>query len=72
VFDGGFVLGERALALGLIDRFGDVDGVVREVGGERARAQVFRPRRRGLLSRLPRLAVEAVFDALEARSGPKL
>jgi ClpP class serine protease len=72
VFDGGFVLGDRALALGLIDRFGDVDGVVRAIGGERARAQVFRPRRRGLLGRLPRLAVDAVLDAVEARSGPRL
>jgi signal peptide peptidase SppA len=72
LFDGGFVLGERALALGLIDRFGDLDGVVREIGGERARAQVFRPRRRSLLGRLPRLAVDAVLEALEARSGPRL
>jgi len=72
LFDGGFVLGDRALALGLIDRFGDLDAVVREVGGERARAQHFRPRRRGLLSRLPRLAVEALVEAVEARSGPRL
>ncbi len=72
VFDGGFVLGERALALGLIDRFGDLDGVVREIGGERAEAQVFRPRRRSLLARLPRMAADAVFDSLESRSGPRL
>jgi len=72
VFDGGFVLGERALALGLIDRFGDLDGVVREIGGERAAARVFRPRRRGLFSRLPRMAVDAVLEAVEARSGPRL
>jgi ClpP class serine protease len=72
VFDGSFVLGSRALALGLIDRFGDLDGVVRELGGERAEAQLFRPRRRGLLGRLPRMAVDAVFDSLEARSGPRL
>ncbi len=72
LFDGGFVLGDRALALGLIDRFGDLDAVLREVGGERARAQPFRPRRRGLLSRLPRLAVEALVEAVEARAGPRL
>ncbi len=71
VFDGGFVLGERALALGLIDRFGDLDGVVREIGGERARTRVFRPRRRGLLARLPRMAFDAVLEAAEARSGPR-
>ncbi len=72
VFDGSFMLGDRALVLGLIDRFGDLDAVVREIGGERGKAQVFRPRRRGLLSRLPGMAVEAVLNSLEARSGPRL
>ena len=62
----------QALMADLHARFGDVDGVVRAIGGERARAQVFRPRRRGLLGRLPRLAVDAVLDAVEARSGPRL
>jgi ClpP class serine protease len=71
VFDGGFMLGERALALGLIDRFGDLDSVVREVGGERAEARLFRPRRRGLLGRLPRLLLDAWLDAAEARQAPR-
>ena len=72
VFDGGFHLGDRALALGLIDRFGDLESVVRETGGERAEAQMFRPRRRGLLARLPRMAIDAMLEAVEARAGPRL
>lgn len=72
VFDGSFVLGDRALALGLIDRFGDLESVVREIGGARAAPRVFRPRRRGLLGRLPRMAVTALVEALEARPGFRL
>jgi signal peptide peptidase SppA len=67
VFDGSFVLGEQALARGLIDQFSDLDGLVRELGGERARSHIFRPRKRGLLSRLPRMAVESVLDTVEER-----
>jgi ClpP class serine protease len=72
LFDGGFVLGDRAMAFGLVDRLGDLDQVLREIGGAKARPQVFRPRRRGLLSRLPRLAIEAVLGALSDRAGPRL
>jgi signal peptide peptidase SppA len=67
VFDGSWMLGERAVATGLIDALGDLDQVVRELGGEKARMQVNRPRRRGLLSRLPRLMIDAVLDAAEER-----
>ncbi|MBV9734360.1 MAG: S49 family peptidase [Acidisphaera sp.] len=77
MFDGSFFLGDRALALGLIDGFSDIDRLVHELGGDRAVARVFRPRRaRGLLSRLPRLAgaelAEAALDAIEARALPRL
>jgi ClpP class serine protease len=68
VFDGSFMLAERGLALGLIDGFSDVDSLVRKLGGEKAQARVFRPRRRGLLRRLPGMMVDALFDALEERS----
>ena len=68
VFDGSFMLGERALELGLIDGLTDLDALVRKLGGERAVARRFAPRRRGLLRRLPRLAVDAMLDALEERS----
>lgn len=67
LFDGGFMLGEQALVRGLIDGISDVDGLVRELGGDKARPRVFRPRPPGLLRRLPRLAVEAVLDAAEER-----
>jgi ClpP class serine protease len=67
LFDGSFMLGERALACGLIDGLADVDGLVRELAGEKVRARVLRPRRRGLLRMLPRLAVDAVLDAAEER-----
>ena len=72
VFDGSFMLGVGALEAGLIDRLGDVDALVRELGGRRARAQYFRPRRRGLLARLPRLAAEALLEVMEERSLPRL
>ncbi len=68
LFDGAAMLGERGLAVGLIDGFADVDSLVRILGGERARARVFRPRPRGLLRRLPRLAADAVLDAIEERA----
>ncbi len=67
VFDGSFMLGDLALQRGLIDGFADLDGLVRELGGTRAKPHVFRPRKRGLLSRLPRMAVDGVFDAVEER-----
>jgi ClpP class serine protease len=68
VFDGSFMLGERALGVGLIDGFSDIDSLVRSLGGAKARPRVLRPRRRGLLARLPRVLVDAVFDAVEERS----
>ena len=68
LFDGSFMLGERALATGLIDGFADVDEQVRKLGGERARARVLKPRRRGLLRRLPGLLVDVLLDAIEERS----
>ncbi|MBV9652968.1 MAG: S49 family peptidase [Acetobacteraceae bacterium] len=70
LFDGSYFLGDQALALGLIDRLGSVDDLVRELGGDRARPRVFRPRRPSLLSRLPRLAADAALDALDARADP--
>jgi signal peptide peptidase SppA len=67
LFDGSFMLGERALKLGLVDGFADVDGLVRELGGDKARPQVLRTRRRGLLRMLPRIMIDAAFDAIEER-----
>ncbi len=68
LFDGGFMLGERALTLGLIDGFGDVDSVVRQLGGAKAKPAWLRPRRpRGLMRLLTRGAVDAALDAAEQR-----
>ena len=69
IFDGGFVLGSRAKELGLIDGFGDVDTLVRQFGGEKAKAQRYKPTKRGWLSYLPKMAVEAVLDVAEERGG---
>jgi ClpP class serine protease len=75
LFDGSFMLGARALEAGLIDGLGDVESVLREIGGDKARRRNFRPRRRGLLARLPRAAATAMVDAVAeagARRGPQL
>ena len=68
LFDGGYMLGDQALALGLIDGLTTVDDLVRELGGDRARARRFAPKRSRLSLRLPRLALDTVLDALEDRA----
>ena len=72
VFDGGFMLGQRALALGLIDRLGDLDSVARGIGGEKMRTEVFKPRPRGWLARLPRLVSAAVLEAVAEAGAPRI
>lgn len=63
VFDGSFFLGQEGMALGLVDALGDLDTVVRELGGEKATAQVFRPRRRrSVVARLTGAAVRSVLE----------
>ena len=69
LFDGGFMLGEQALGRGLIDGFADVDSLVRQLAGDRARARRFGPKRRSLLARLPRLVADGLLDAAESRAG---
>ena len=69
LFDGSWFVGTRARELGLLDGFGDLDEVVRRVGGDRAVARVFRPRLRGFLGRLPRSAINAVLDAMDEQQG---
>ncbi|MDE2007386.1 MAG: S49 family peptidase [Rhodospirillales bacterium] len=68
LFDGGYMLGARAVETGLIDGLSDVDALVRALGGEKARPMRLRPRPPGLLRRLPRLAIEAALDAAEDRA----
>ena len=62
------MLGEQALARGLIDGLNDIDSLIRQLGGDRARGRRFGPKRRSLLARLPRLAADGVLDALEGRA----
>ncbi len=69
IFDGGYMLGERAKTLGLIDGFGDVEQLVKELGGEKAKAVWLRPRPpRGLMRLLLRGAAEAALDVAEERA----
>jgi signal peptide peptidase SppA len=72
LFDGSYMLGARAVETGLVDRLGDVESLVRELGGKRARPRIIRPRRRGLLSRLPRMAVQEALEMAEADARPQL
>jgi ClpP class serine protease len=75
VFDGGYMTGERARGLGLIDGFSDVDALVKEFGGKDAKAAWLRPKStRSLLRLVTGAAVEAGLDGVEARfwSGPRL
>jgi ClpP class serine protease len=62
------MLGEQALGLGLIDGFSTVDDLVKQLGGDRARARRIAPKKSRLLGRLPRLALDLLLDALEDRS----
>ena len=71
LFDGGFMLGARAAEVGLVDRLGDLDGVLREIGGDKARVHVVRPRRRGWLAMLPRMVAEDVVAAIEDAGMPR-
>jgi ClpP class serine protease len=66
LFDGSYMIGSRALAAGLVDRLGDVDGLVREMAGPKAKPLWLRPKRgRSLLRLLGRGATEAVADVAE-------
>jgi signal peptide peptidase SppA len=68
VFDGGYMLGERAKTLGLIDGFSDVDQVVKELGGDKAKPVWLRAKRpRGLMRLLTRGAAEAALEVAEER-----
>jgi signal peptide peptidase SppA len=74
VFDGGYMLGEQARALGLIDSLTTIEDLVRVLAGDRARPRRIGPKRSRLALRLPRLAVDAAIDALEERAwriGPR-
>lgn len=68
LFDGGYMLGEQALAVGLIDGFATVENLVRDLAGDRARPRRIAPKRSRLALRIPRLALETALDVLEERA----
>jgi signal peptide peptidase SppA len=73
IFDGGFMLGERAFTYGLIDGFGDVDSIVKELGGPKAKPLWLRPRRpRSLMRLLTQSAMNAALDTAEQRTTLRL
>ncbi len=68
IFDGGYMLGDKAKTLGLIDGFGDLDTVVKSLGGETARPRMLRPKRaRGLLRWFTRAAIESALEVAETK-----
>jgi signal peptide peptidase SppA len=71
IFDGSYMLGDQALRVGLVDRLGDLEAEVRDIGGKKAKTNVMKPRKRGLLGRIPGLAMAALFDELTERTLPR-
>lgn len=68
VFDGGYMSGEKGLALGLVDALSDIDTLVKEIGGKKAKAEYLRPRGpKGLLRFLMRGGAETVLNIAEER-----
>jgi signal peptide peptidase SppA len=68
IFDGGYMSGERAAGLGLIDGLADIDTLVKQFGGKRAKPVWLRPKSpRGLLRFFTRSAVSAALDIAEER-----
>jgi hypothetical protein len=60
------MIGSRAQEAGLIDAVGDIDGLVRELGGVKAKPLWLRQKRgRSLFRLLGRGATEAVADIAE-------
>ncbi|MDA8389440.1 MAG: S49 family peptidase [Gammaproteobacteria bacterium] len=70
-FDGSYMLGSRALQLGLIDGLGGIDEWVREAAGPRAKPVFIEPRRpRGLARLFARGAAEALIEVAEEHWHP--
>ena len=68
IFDGGYMTGERALSLGLIDGLADIDMLVKQLGGEKAKPVWLRPKPpRGIMRFITRSAVESAIDIAEER-----
>lgn len=78
VFDGSYMLGTQAKALGLIDGFGDMRSVIRERVGDKAKPVLLSPKRGhallNLLGRGTAAAINAIEEKLveERGFGPRL
>ena len=66
IFDGSYMLGSKALGLGLIDGLGDVRSIIRAQLGDAAKADYLGPKRKWSLMRLFGGAGSALVNALEA------
>ncbi len=66
IFDGSYMLGSKALGLGLIDGLGDVRSIIRAQLGDQAKADYLGPKRKWSLMRLFGGAGSALVNALEA------
>jgi signal peptide peptidase SppA len=68
IFDGGYMLGERALTYGLIDGYGDVDSLTKELAGPKAKTIWLRPRRpRSLMRLITQTAIDTAAQHLSAQ-----
>lgn len=68
IFDGGFMLGERAKTLGLVDGLGDVEQVVKLLGNKKTKPVWIKPKEsRGLIARILRNFTQTALTVVEER-----
>lgn len=66
IFDGGFMLGEHAKTLGLVDGLGDVEQVVKLLGNKKTKPIWIKPKEsRGLLARILRNFTQTAVNVVE-------
>ncbi|GAA5264693.1 serine protease [Acidiphilium sp. MT5] len=68
VFDGSYMLGSKALRLGLIDALGDVRSIIHAEAGKDAKPAFIGPRRKFSLARLLGGAGSAMLNTIEAEA----
>lgn len=68
VFDGSYMLGSKALRLGLIDALGDVRSIIHAEAGKDAKPAFIGPRRKFSLARLVGGAGSAMLNTIEAEA----
>lgn len=68
IFDGSYMLGSKALSLGLIDALGDVRSIIHAEAGKDAKPAFIGPRRKFSLARLLGGAGSAMLNSIEAET----